>query len=148
MVLGVCHVFFGHFYELQPSAFPFFCCLQPVFGSFLAFRRPLFDFFPLTHACGISFGEKSQKAAFFRPKKTQKRASGNRKRKCFRHQFKKMPKKNTQLTPKTIFLSIFIYFLTNVRDIYHFCILMVFSVTAPVSFLIGWNSFVILIFIS
>jgi len=39
-----------------------------------------FLLFSLTHACGISFGEKSQKVAFFRPKKTQKRASGNSKK--------------------------------------------------------------------
>ena len=101
----------------MPEAFPFFCCLKPVFGSFLAWRRPLFDFFPRTKCRRHEWGEKSQKAAFFRPKRPKNGLQATEKRKCFRHQFKKMPKK-TQLTPNTIFLSIFIFCRTNVRDIY------------------------------
>ena len=88
-------MFFGHFFELMPEAFPF------------------------SVAWGISFGEKSQKAAFFRQKRLKNGLQATEKRKCFRHQFKKMPQK-TQLTPKTIFMSIFIFCRTNVRDIYHF----------------------------
>ena len=94
MVLGVCHVFWAF---LRTSAFSISVFLLPSarFWVFLAFRRPLFDFFPLTHACGISFGEKSQKVAFFRPKKTQKWASDNRKKEMLQASVQKNAPKNT-----------------------------------------------------
>ena len=73
-------------------------------------------------AFSIFVAFRSGKKVKKRPSSGQKRLKnglqGTEKRKCFRHQFKKMPQK-TQLTPKTIFLSIFIFCRTNVRDIYH-----------------------------
>ena len=71
-------MFFGHFFELQPSAFPFFCCLQPVFGAFWPSEGHFLTFFPERNAAGMSEGKKVKK----RPsegQKTQKRAEGNRK---------------------------------------------------------------------
>ena len=86
------------------------------FWVFLAFRRPLFDFFPLTHACGISFGEKSQKAAFFRPKRPKKRASGNRKKEMLQASVQKNAPKNT--THPQNHISVHFYFLSNKRQRY------------------------------
>ena len=81
----------------------------------------VFWVFLLTSASLMPAAFRSGKKVKKRPSSGQKRIKNGlqatEKRKCFRHQFKKMPKK-TQLTPKTIFLSIFIFCRTNVRDIY------------------------------
>ena len=63
----------------------------------------------LTHACGISFGEKSQKAAFFRPKKTQKRAEGNRKTEMLKAEVQKNAQKNTTNPQNHIYVHFYLF---------------------------------------
>ena len=73
----ICQLFFPFFTTSGFRLFNFLVSLRPFLG-FLAFRRSLFDFFRLTHACGITFGEKVKK----RPssgQKSQKRAQADKK---------------------------------------------------------------------
>jgi len=107
---------FGPFFNFS-LVWPVFCGLRPIFGTFLAFIRPLFDFFHLAHACGISLSEKGKKAAYFRPKKFKNRPQVTENWKCFRLAVEKMPQK-TRHIPKTIFMSLFIFRLTNFNDQY------------------------------
>ena len=46
--------FLGHFFELMSEAFPFFCCLKPVFGSFWPEEGRFLTFFPEQNAAGMS----------------------------------------------------------------------------------------------
>ena len=96
MVLGVSCVFLGIFLNWCLKHFSFSVAWSPFLGLFWPEEGRFLTFFPERNAAGML-----------------------QKRKCFRHQLKKMPQK-TQLTPKTIFMSIFIFCRTNVRDIYHF----------------------------
>ena len=74
--------FLGHFFELMSEAFPFFCCLKPVFGSFWPEEGRFLTFFPERNAAGMSEGKKVKK----RPSEGQKRPKNGlkatEKRKC------------------------------------------------------------------
>ena len=106
--------FFGHFFELMPEAFPFFCCLKPVFWVFLAWRRPFFDFFPWTKCRRHEWGEKRSKRGLLKAKKPQKRAEGNRKTEMLKAEVHKNAQKN--MTNPQNHIYVHFYFLSNKRQ--------------------------------
>ena len=70
--------FLGHFFELIPEAFPFFCCLKPVFWVFWPEEGRFLTFFAERNAAGMSEAKKVKK----RPssgQKTQKRPKADKK---------------------------------------------------------------------
>ena len=109
-------MFFGHFYELQPSAFPFFCCLQPVFGSFWPSEGHFLTFSPSLMPAAFrsgkkvkkrpSSGQKDPKTGFRQQKKGN--ASGISSKKC--------PKKHNS-PPKPYFCP-FLFFVEQTSEIY------------------------------
>ena len=116
MVLGVCCVFLGIFLNFSLQHFRFSVAFSPFLGLFWPSEGRFLTFFPSLMPAAFRSGKKVKKRPSSGQKRLKNGLQATEKRKCFRHQFKKMPQK-TQLTPKTIFLSIFIYFLTNVRDL-------------------------------
>ena len=109
-------MFFWAFYELQPSAFPFFCCLQPVFGAFWPSESLFLTFSP--HSClrhfvrgkksksGLLQAKKDSKTGFRQQKKGN--ASGISSKKC--------PKKHNS-PPKPYFCP-FLFFVEQTSEIY------------------------------
>ena len=90
---------------------------------------PFFWVFWHSEGCFLTFFTSLMPAAFHSVKKVKKRPSSGQKNskngpqatenwKCFRLAVKKMPKKIRRI-PKTIFMSLFIFRLTNFNDIYH-----------------------------
>ena len=106
-------MFFGHFFELMPEAFPFFCCLKPVFGSFGPEEGRFFTFFPERNAAGMSEGKKS-KNGLLKAQKPQKRAEGNRKTEMLKAEVHKNAQKN--MTNPQNHIYVHFYFLSNKRQ--------------------------------
>jgi len=102
---------FEPFFNFSLQHFQFSVALGPFLGPFLAFIRPLFDFFHLAHAYGISLSEKGKKAAYFRPKKFKNRSQVTENWKCFRLAVEKNAPKNSTHPQNHIYVPL--YFSSN-----------------------------------
>ena len=111
MVLGVCHVFLGIFMNFSLQHFRFSVAFSPFFGLFGLLKA----FSP--HSCLRHFVQgKKSKSGLLQAKKTQKRASGNRKKEMLQASVQKNAPKNT--THPQNHISVHFYFLSNKRQRY------------------------------
>ena len=116
MVLGVCCVFLGIFLNFSLQHFRFSVAFSPFLGLFWPSEGRFLTFFPSLMPAAFRSGKKVKKRPSSGQKRPKNGLQATEKRKCFRHQFKKMPKKNT--THPQNHISVHFYLFSNKRQRY------------------------------